>query len=91
MWVEDGILYVQLPDAEIFMATLDNEKSYVYDRETGILTQGSVNWRRWPARRRRMKSVKLHWKMASWITPRPTQRHIYTGYYAAWGLRMLSL
>lgn len=40
---EDGILYVELPPAEIFMSTLDNEKSYVYDRETGILTQGDVN------------------------------------------------
>jgi hypothetical protein len=42
MWVEDGVLYVQLPDAEIFVATLDNEKSYVYDRETGIFSQGSM-------------------------------------------------
>jgi len=40
---EEGILYVELPPAEIFMATLDNDKSYVYDRETGILTQGDVN------------------------------------------------
>jgi hypothetical protein len=43
MSVEEGILYVELPPAEIFMATLDNDKSYVYDRETGILTQGDVN------------------------------------------------
>lgn len=28
-------LYVRLPPAEIFVATLDNQKSYVYDRETG--------------------------------------------------------
>jgi len=28
-------LYVRLPPAEIFVATLDNNKSYVYDRETG--------------------------------------------------------
>jgi uncharacterized protein (UPF0333 family) len=28
-------LYVRLPPAEIFVATLDNDKSYVYDRETG--------------------------------------------------------
>lgn len=40
----DGtVLYVRLPPAEIFIATLDNEKSYVYDRETGILTQGQVD------------------------------------------------
>ena len=35
--LEDGILFVSLPEAEIFVATLDNENSYVYDRETGIL------------------------------------------------------
>jgi len=28
-------LYVRLPSAEIFVATLDNDKSYVYDRERG--------------------------------------------------------
>lgn len=43
MHTEEGILYVELPPAEIFVATLDNDKSYVYDRETGILTQGDVN------------------------------------------------
>jgi hypothetical protein len=36
--LEDGVLYVNLPPAEIFIATLDNEKSYVYDREQGILS-----------------------------------------------------
>ena len=41
--VKNNILYVQLPQAEIFSATLDNQKSYVYDRETGILTHGEVN------------------------------------------------
>jgi hypothetical protein len=40
MQMKDGILYVTLPPAEIFIATLDNEKSYVYDRETGVLTHG---------------------------------------------------
>jgi len=38
--LENGVLYVTLPPAEIFIATLDNQKSYVYDRETGFLTQG---------------------------------------------------
>jgi len=28
-------LYVRLPPAELFVTTLDNNKSYVYDRETG--------------------------------------------------------
>jgi hypothetical protein len=40
---EDGILIVQLPKAEVFVATLDNDKSYVYDRETGVLTHGDIN------------------------------------------------
>jgi Protein of unknown function (DUF4230) len=40
---ENGILVFHLPEPEIFMATLDNEKSYVYDRETGLLTHGDVN------------------------------------------------
>lgn len=41
--VEDNVLYVKLPEPEIFLATLDNEKSYIYDREKGILTSGDVN------------------------------------------------
>ena len=40
MRYEGGVLYVTLPPAEVFIATLDNQKSYVYDRETGIFTQG---------------------------------------------------
>lgn len=40
--VEDGILYVTLPPAEIFTATLDNDLSYVYDRETGLFTNGDI-------------------------------------------------
>ncbi len=38
--LENGVLYVTLPPAEIFVATLDNQKSYVYDRDTGILSKG---------------------------------------------------
>lgn len=37
MWLQDGALYVRLPETEIFVATLDNDKSYVYDRDIGIL------------------------------------------------------
>jgi hypothetical protein len=40
---EDGILVIRLPKAEVFVATLDNEQSYVYDRETGLLTHGDIN------------------------------------------------
>jgi hypothetical protein len=32
----DGILSVELPEAEIFSASLDNDKTYVYDRDTGL-------------------------------------------------------
>ena len=35
--LEDGVLYVKLPEAEVFVATLNNDESYVYDRTTGIL------------------------------------------------------
>ncbi len=41
--IKDGVLYVSLPAAEIFIATLDNEKTYVYDRETGIFTHGDID------------------------------------------------
>lgn len=41
--VRDGVLYVNLPDSEIFVATLDNEKSYIYDRDMGMLTHGDIN------------------------------------------------
>lgn len=35
--LEDATLFVTLPDAEVFVATLNNDDSYVYDRETGVL------------------------------------------------------
>ncbi len=37
MQLANGVLTVKLPPAEIFIATLDNDKSYVYSRDTGIL------------------------------------------------------
>ena len=39
----DGTAIVTVPPAEIFVATLDNDKSYVYDRETGLFTKGDLN------------------------------------------------
>ena len=33
----DGILSLRLPVAEVFSASLDNDKTYVYDRDTGLL------------------------------------------------------
>jgi hypothetical protein len=35
--IQDGILTVKLPEAEVFSASLDNDKTYVYDRDTGLL------------------------------------------------------
>ncbi|MDQ2691308.1 MAG: DUF4230 domain-containing protein [Chloroflexota bacterium] len=43
MRFENGVLTVRLPPAEVFIAALDNEKSYVYDRDTGILAKPDVN------------------------------------------------
>ena len=43
MHYENNVLTVQLPPAEVFTATLDNEKSYVYDRQTGVLTKPDQN------------------------------------------------
>lgn len=39
---DKGRVYLSLPSPEVFFATLDNDKSYVYDRETGLLTKGEV-------------------------------------------------
>jgi hypothetical protein len=40
----DGtVLNVRLPAAEVLVTALDNNKSYVYDRTTGLLTQGDPN------------------------------------------------
>lgn len=41
--IEGGALYVRLPESEIFIASLDNEKSYIYDRDRGALTRGDIN------------------------------------------------
>src|SRR5512143_928429 len=38
--LQGGTLHVHLPPSEVFIATLDNDKSYVYDRQTGALTKG---------------------------------------------------
>jgi len=41
--VRGGVLYVRLPEPEIFVVAVDNEKSYVFDRETGLFTHGEVD------------------------------------------------
>ncbi len=33
---DDGTIYVRMPPTEIFVATLDNQRTYVYDRRTGV-------------------------------------------------------
>jgi hypothetical protein len=38
----EGRVYLRLPEPEIFVATLDNDQSYVYDRDTGLLTRGDI-------------------------------------------------
>ena len=38
--LSDGLVEIDLPDPEIFVATLDNQKSSVYDRQTGLFRQG---------------------------------------------------
>jgi hypothetical protein len=43
MQLTNGVLNVRLPAAEVFVAAIDNQKSYVYTRETGILTKQSVD------------------------------------------------
>lgn len=44
VWMDDlGRVYIVLPEPEVFVATLDNEKSYIYDREKGFFTRGDVN------------------------------------------------
>jgi hypothetical protein len=41
--LDGNTLNVRLPVAEVLVATLDNDKSYVYDRQTGLFTQGDPN------------------------------------------------
>lgn len=39
----DGKAFVTLPAPEIFVTNIDNDKSYVVDRDTGLLTKGNVD------------------------------------------------
>jgi len=41
LWLEGDVLKARLPAAEVFSASLNNEQSYVYDRNTGLLTKGN--------------------------------------------------
>lgn len=37
----DGAIILELPEPEIFIASLNNEQSYIYDRQTGIFSKGN--------------------------------------------------
>jgi len=43
LWWDAGVLYVRLPEPEIFISTLDNDASYVYDRDRGLFTKGDIH------------------------------------------------
>jgi hypothetical protein len=43
LWLTGSVLNVRLPAAEVLVATIDNGKSYVYDRQTGLLAQADPN------------------------------------------------
>ncbi len=54
--LDGDVLRVHLPDAEVFVATLNNDDSYVYDRTTGIFKRAILIWKPMPARPPRKKS-----------------------------------
>lgn len=41
--LKNGVLFIHLPEPQVFIAALDNEKSHVYHRDTGLLTKGDMN------------------------------------------------
>jgi hypothetical protein len=43
LMIQDGMLRIHLPDPEVFSTSLDNDKSYIYDRQTGVFTHGDPN------------------------------------------------
>lgn len=38
----DGKAFITLPASQIFVTSIDNNKSYIVDRQTGLLTKGNV-------------------------------------------------
>lgn len=41
--LEGKTVRIRLPEPEVFVTALDNDRSYVYDRETGVLRHSDVN------------------------------------------------
>lgn len=39
----NGKAFVVLPPAEVLVTSIDNDKSYVVDRDTGLFTKGNIN------------------------------------------------
>jgi hypothetical protein len=43
MFLQGSTVVVKLPPAELFVVTLNNEKSHVYDRDTGVFAANNIN------------------------------------------------
>jgi len=43
LWWDGGILFVRLPETQILSSKLDNDKSYIYDRDKGLFTKGDIH------------------------------------------------
>jgi len=43
LWLAGSVLNVRLPAADVLVAPVDNDKSYVYDRQTGLFSKGDPN------------------------------------------------
>ncbi len=41
--IAGGAIWITVPASEIFVATLNNDATYVYDRETGVLAEQQIN------------------------------------------------
>jgi hypothetical protein len=43
LWLDGNVLNIRLPAAEVLVTALDSDKSYVYDRQTGLFRKGDPN------------------------------------------------
>ena len=85
LWLEGDILKVRLPTAEIFSATLDNEQSYVYDRTTGLFTQGDPGLETAARQIAERRSSRPPRRMASSRWQRRMPRSTWNGCSTRWG------
>ncbi len=72
----DGKAFVTLPAPEIFVTNIDNDKSYVVDRQTGLLTKGDVNLET-DARREAQAEIEAAAREAGIIQQAQTNSEIY--------------